>query len=88
MGGTEIVNLGTGSAVSVLELVKAFEKASGKTIPYTLGPRRPGDVPAVWADPAKANTLLGWVAEKNIDDMAADSWRWVSKNPEGYNTKS
>jgi len=86
VGGTEVVNLGTGSAVSVLELVKAFEKASGKTIPYTLGPRRPGDVPAVWADPAKANTLLGWVAEKNIDDMAADSWRWVSNNPEGYAT--
>lgn len=88
VGGMEVVNLGTGQAVSVLELVKAFEKASGKTIPYALGPRRPGDVPAVWADPGKAGTLLGWVAEKNIDDMAKDSWKWVSSNPEGYGAAS
>jgi len=83
-GGMEVVNLGTGQAVSVLQLVAAFEKASGKTIPYELGPRRQGDVPAVWADATKARTLLGWTAEKTLDDMCADSWRWVHQNPDGY----
>jgi len=62
LGGIEVVNLGTGQAVSVLELVKAFETASGKAIPYAIGPRRPGDVPAVWADPEKASKVLGWKA--------------------------
>ena len=84
VGGMEVVNLGTGSAVSVMELVKAFERASGKTIPYAVGPRRQGDVPAVWADATKARTLLGWTAEKTLDDMCADSWRWVHNNPDGY----
>ena len=73
VGGIEVVNLGTGRAVSVLELVKAFEKASGKTIAYSLGPRRPGDVPAVWADPEKANTLLGWKAVRRVPCGAAGS---------------
>ena len=68
-GGMEIINLGTGQAISVLEMVKAFETASGKKIPYKLGPRRAGDVPAVWADAEKAKTLLGWTAELNLDDM-------------------
>ena len=84
VGGMETVNLGTGSAVSVMELVKAFERASGKAIPYVVGPRRQGDVPAVWADATKARTLLGWTAEKSLDDMCADSWRWVAQNPDGY----
>jgi UDP-glucose 4-epimerase len=68
-GGMEVINLGTGQAISVLEMVKAFEVASGKKIPYKLGPRRQGDVPAVWADPAKALTLLGWRAELGLADM-------------------
>jgi UDP-glucose 4-epimerase len=74
-GGIEVINLGTGQAISVLEMVKAFEAASGKKIPYKLGPRRPGDVPAVWADPAKAQTLLGWRAELGLEDMCKVSAR-------------
>jgi UDP-glucose 4-epimerase len=84
LGGMETVNLGTGAAVSVMQLVKAFERASGKSIPYVVGPRRQGDVPAVWADATKARTLLGWTAEKTLDDMCSDSWRWVHQNPDGY----
>ena len=84
VGGMEVVNLGTGQAISVLEMVKAFEAASGKPVPYTLGPRRAGDVPAVWADATKAATLLGWRAELGLADMCRDSWRWVSQNPDGY----
>jgi UDP-glucose 4-epimerase len=83
-GGMEVVNLGTGVAISVLEMVAAFEKASGRKVPYTLGPRRPGDVPAVWAAPGKAETLLGWRAELGLDDMCRDSWRWISQNPDGF----
>jgi len=84
VGGMEVVNLGTGQAISVLEMVKAFEAASGKPVPYTLGPRRAGDVPAVWAAPGKAETLLGWRAELGLDDMCRDSWRWISQNPDGF----
>ena len=83
-GGMEVVNLGTGKAVSVKELITAFGKAAGKDIPFSVGPRRPGDVEAVWADAAKAERLLGWRAEKTLADMCEDSWRWVSKNPDGY----
>jgi UDP-glucose 4-epimerase len=78
------VNLGTGSGHSVLEVVAAFEKACGKTIPYTLAPRRPGDVAACYADPDRAYKLLGWRAERGLSEMCADAWRWQSQNPNGY----
>jgi UDP-glucose 4-epimerase len=78
------VNLGTGRGYSVLDVVKAFEKASGRTIPYDIVPRRPGDVAACYADPTLAREKLGWVATRDIDQMCADSWRWQSANPQGY----
>lgn len=77
-------NLGSGQGVSVLELVDAFARASGREIPYDVAPRRPGDAPAYWADPRKANDELGWRTTKSLDDMCADSWRWQSQNPDGY----
>lgn len=110
LGGMDIVNLGTGKPFSVLQLVAAFGRASGRAIPYRLGPRRPGDVETVWADASRAETLLGWRAELGLDDSAcycsffpphspapshdtfpriavcADSWRWISQNPDGYGT--
>ena len=82
--GTEVFNLGTGHGVSVLELVHAFEKATGVKIPYEITPRRPGDLAECWADPSKAQRVLGWHAEKTVEDMCADSWRWQQQNPEGY----
>ncbi|MFT3716679.1 MAG: UDP-glucose 4-epimerase GalE [Gordonia sp. (in: high G+C Gram-positive bacteria)] len=77
-------NLGTGEGVSVLELVNAFAKASGQEIPYAIDSRRPGDLPAYWADPSRAHAELGWRATRTVDDMCADSWRWQSQNPDGY----
>ena len=77
-------NLGTGHGSSVLEVLAAFERASGKTIPYVIVPRRSGDVAASYADPTKANTELGWKAELTIDEMCADVWRWQMLNPSGY----
>lgn len=77
-------NLGTGQGVSVLEVIKAFERASGRPIPYEIAPRRPGDIAASYADPTRANRELGWRATKTIDDMCADTWRWQSGNPQGY----
>lgn len=77
-------NLGTGQGVSVLEVIRAFERASGRPVPYEIAPRRPGDIAASYADPARANTELGWRATKTIDDMCADTWRWQSENPRGY----
>lgn len=82
--GVEMVNLGTGRGYSVLEMVAAFEKASGRQIRYQIDPRRPGDIAASYADPAKAAAMLNWRAEKSLDDMCADTWRWQSKNPNGY----
>jgi len=82
--GTEVFNLGTGKGVSVLELIKSFETATGVVIPYEITPRRPGDIAQCWADPTKAQTVLGWKAEKTVEDMCADAWRWQSMNPEGY----
>ena len=79
-----IVNLGTGQGYSVLEIVHAFEKASGKTIPYHITNRRPGDIAACYADPSLAQKLLGWAARRNLTDMCADTWRWQSQNPQGY----
>jgi UDP-glucose 4-epimerase len=82
--GVEAYNLGTGTGYSVLELVSAFEKASELKIPYQIVERRPGDVAVCYADPTKARTELGWVAEKGIEDMCRDSWRWQKNNPNGY----
>jgi len=82
--GVVTVNLGTGRGYSVLEMVKAFEQASGRAVPYRLAPRRPGDVAACYADPALAAALLGWRAEKGLAEMCADAWRWQRMNPQGY----
>ena len=80
------VNLGTGKGYSVLDIVRAFEQASGKQVPYKVAPRRSGDVAACYADPSKAAALLGWWAERGLADMCADAWRWQSLNPNGYNS--
>ena len=82
--GILTVNLGTGQGYSVLEMVKAFEKVSGKAVPCKVTGRRPGDIAACYADPGAAERLLGWKAEFGIDHMCADSWRWQVKNPDGY----
>ncbi|MFO0731303.1 MAG: UDP-glucose 4-epimerase GalE [Nitrospiraceae bacterium] len=78
------VNLGTGKGYSVLDIVKAFEKASGKSVPYRIADRRPGDVASCYADPARAAARLHWRAERELDAMCADTWRWQSMNPQGY----
>ena len=82
--GCEIINLGTGVGYSVLDIVNAFERVNGVPVPYVIAPRRPGDIDACYADPAKAERLLHWKAEKTLDDMCRDSWRWQSGNPNGY----
>ena len=82
--GARAWNLGTGTGTSVLEVIRAFEKASGVEIPYVVGPRRAGDLPAYWADASRAEEELGWVATRGIDDMCADLWRWQSQNPQGF----
>ena len=84
--GVVTYNLGTGKGCSVLEIVAAFEKASGKKIPYELVGRRPGDVAACYADASLAKAELGWEAKLGIDEMCADSWKWQSQNPDGYLT--
>ena len=78
------VNLGSGKGISVLELVNAFEKASGQTIPYEIAPRRSGDLAEFYACPKKAKEVLGWQTELTLEDMVASSWKWQSQNPEGY----
>jgi len=78
------INLGTGRGTSVLEMVKAFEHASGKPIPYVLGPRREGDIAECYADAALAKRLLGWKAERSVEQGCADGWRWQQRNPDGY----
>ena len=82
--GAEAFNLGTGVGYSVLDILTTFEKATGKKVPYDMAPRRPGDVPMCYGDPAKAEKLLGWKAEKTLYDMCADSWRFKEMNPNGY----
>lgn len=82
--GAEVINLGTGVGYSVLDMVKAFESATGRNVPYVIASRRPGDVAECYADPAKAKKLLGWQAEYGLEDMCRDSWKWQSKNPGGY----
>ncbi len=83
-GDSFTVNLGTGRGHSVLEVVAAFERASGRPVPFRIAPRRPGDVAQCWADPSLARRLLGWQARHTLDEMCADSWRWQSRNPSGY----
>jgi UDP-glucose 4-epimerase len=77
-------NLGTGRGVSVLDMVRAFEAASGKRVPYKIGARRAGDVTQCWADPLRAAHDLGWHAEYELSRMCADTWRWQQMNPDGY----
>ena len=82
--GTEIVNLGTGTGYSVLEIVKAFERVNGVKIPYVIKPRRPGDVAECFANAEKAEKVLGWKAQLGLDEMCFDSWNWQSQNRNGY----
>ena len=82
--GLAIYNLGTGTGYSVLEVVHAFEKANGLTIPYEIKPRRPGDIAANWSSPEKAKRELGWEARYGIEEMCRDSWNWQKQNPNGY----
>ena len=82
--GVNIWNLGTGKGYSVLQMVKAFEQASGRAVRYKIEPRRAGDIAECWADPTKARDELGWQAERGLDEMMLDTWRWQSQNPDGY----
>ena len=82
--GAEVFNLGTGTGYSVLDIVKTFEKANGVPVPYEITPRRPGDLAICYANPAKSKELLGWTAEKNLEDMCRDAWNWQKNNPNGY----
>ncbi|NRQ42805.1 UDP-glucose 4-epimerase GalE [Rheinheimera sp. YQF-2] len=82
--GIEAINLGTGIGYSVLDMVKAFSSVNAVAVPYQIAPRRPGDIATCYAQPTKAKALLGWQAEKTLDDMVRDSWRWQSANPNGY----
>lgn len=83
-GGVLTVNLGTGRGYSVLEIIGAFERASGRTIPYVIGPRREGDVASCYADPTRARALMGWTSEYGIERICADAWRWQQMHPRGY----
>ena len=82
--GVSVYNLGTGKGSSVMEIIAAFEKACGHSIPYEIKPRRSGDIDAYWCDPSKAERELGWKAKYGIEEMCADAWRWQSMNPNGY----
>ena len=82
--GVTTLNLGTGNGYSVLDMVKAFETGSGKKVPYEIVARRPGDIAECWADPSLAKEVLGWQAEKGLQQMIDDTWRWQSQNPHGF----
>ena len=82
--GLFVCNLGTGKGYSVLDILHAYEKACGKTLPYVIDPRRPGDIAECYADPAKALNEMGWQAQYGIEEMCASSWKWQSMNPNGY----
>lgn len=84
LNGANVWNLGTGKGYSVLEMVSAFQVASGRNVPYRIAPRRSGDIATCFADPAKAEKELGWKATRGIDEMMHDTWRWQSQNPNGY----
>ena len=86
--GLDVFNLGTGQGYSVLEVVHAFEAASGQQVPYEIVPRRAGDIASSYADVSKARDVLGWEAQKGLAEMCADSWRWQSNNPDGYMRQS
>jgi len=83
--GVLTTNLGTGNGYSVLDVVEAFKKASGKDVPYEIVQRRSGDVAKCFANPSYAKEVLGWVATRDIEQMCVDTWRWQSQNPNGYN---
>ena len=82
--GLLVCNLGTGRGYSVMDVLHAYERACGRKLPYVVDPRRPGDLAAYWADPARARELLGWEAKLGIDEMCTDSWNWQSHNPNGF----
>ncbi len=82
--GYDVINLGTGTGISVLQMVAAFERETGRSIPTEVVARRPGDVPASYADVSKAARVLGWRATRSLDEITADVWRWQSRNPSGY----
>ncbi len=82
--GVQVFNLGTGVGYSVLDIVKAFNKAYGKELPYKIAPRRAGDIATCYSDPSKAKEVLGWAAKRGIEEMCEDSWRWQSNNPNGF----
>jgi UDP-glucose 4-epimerase len=82
--GCNAINLGAGVGHSVLDLVHAFESVSGKPVPVKVGPRRSGDLDAYWADPSLARDLLGWYAERGMEAMCLDTWKWQQSNPNGY----
>ena len=82
--GTEVFNLGTGTPYSVLEIVEAFERNGGAKVKYEFGPRREGDLPEFWANADKAREVLGWTADRTLDEMCRDSWNWQKNNPRGY----
>jgi UDP-glucose 4-epimerase len=83
-GQCTAINLGTGVGYSVLDMVKAFEQASGRSVPFKVQARRPGDIAACYANPVLAQQLLGWQATRDLQTMCADAWRWQSNNPQGY----
>ena len=85
--GAETFNLGSGRGHSVMEVISAFERASGKPLAYKFAPRRPGDIAEYYANPEKANRELNWKTEKTLEDMCADSWRWQKNNPDGYGSE-
>ncbi|MDZ4137009.1 MAG: GDP-mannose 4,6-dehydratase, partial [Paracoccaceae bacterium] len=82
--GTEIFNIGTGTGYTVLQMITAFARVSGRDIPYEVVARRPGDVAAMLADPAKANRVMGWSAKLGLEEMCQSVWRWQAGNPNGY----
>ena len=84
--GHHVFNLGSGQGLSVLEMLAAFGRACGKSLPYEFAPRRPGDLAAFWANPGLAEKTLNWRVQRSLDDMCADTWRWQSQNPNGYAT--
>ena len=82
--GLKVYNLGTGNGYSVLDVIHAFEKACGHTIPYQIKPRREGDIATCYSKCDKAKDELGWEAQYNLDDMVSSSWKWQTMNPDGY----
>jgi UDP-glucose 4-epimerase len=83
-GGVNAWNLGTGVGYSVLQIIHSFEDITGISIPYRFAPRRVGDIAKCWADPRKAGRELGWTAQRDLEQMIVDTWRWQSRNPQGY----